>query len=258
VSPVVRPVFSALPLALVLALWPHGAHAWVVLAPHPAPPETAPEAEPTPAPEPAHVPAPEAAAPAASTHAPSAPPAPAGPAAKTFPRLVAPTLSHKDQFGIAVLPGTGYRVIFPYQEMINCGTPGKRVCSSRLPTFLDVQPSFGFAERWDALVDLRLGVERDFPGTRQFAVAPGARYWVDPQERSKFFTTVQVVFDFTEQHQEGVLPHNDDIALRNSNGFMFEVMRNFGAYVQFGETLGLRRWLRFEVDAGIGVQARLP
>jgi hypothetical protein len=44
----------------------------------------------------------------------------------------------------------------------------------------------------------------------------------------------------------------------NANGFMFEVMRNLGFYIQFGETLGFVRWLRFEIDAGLGVQARIP
>ena len=33
---------------------------------------------------------------------------------------------------------------------------------------------------------------------------------------------------------------------------MFEVMRNLGFYVQFGETLGFGRWLRFEIDARRG------
>jgi hypothetical protein len=186
------------------------------------------------------------------------PAAPRAKTAKTFPRLATPSMSHHLQFGIALLPGTGYRAIFPYQEGINCGQLNKRVCSGRLPTFLDVQPSFGFAERWDVLIDLRFGLEEDFMGSREFALAPGVRYWVDPQDQWKFFTTVQVVYDATPQHQQGVLPHNDDIAVRNSNGFMFEVMRNFGAYVQFGETIGFRRWLRFEIDAGVGVQARLP
>jgi hypothetical protein len=54
------------------------------------------------------------------------------------------------------------------------------------------------------------------------------------------------------------LKHNDDFAVRNSNGFMFEVMRNLGVYVQFGETIGFVRWLRFEIDGGLGIQARLP
>ena len=198
-------------------------------------------------------PPPAAPAPAAAPAA--AAPAPARP--KAFPRLVTPTLSHYHQFGIALLPGTGYRVIAPYQEGIDCGQANKRVCTSRLPTFLDVQPSFGFGDRWDVLFDLRFGLEQDFTGTHQFAVAPGVRYWVDPEETTKFFATVQVAYDTTPQH-DLILHHNDDLALRNSNGFMFEVMRNFGVYAQFGETIGFVRWLRFEVDAGVGVQARLP
>jgi hypothetical protein len=125
-----------------------------------------------------------------------------------------------------------------------------------LPTFLDVQPSFGVALHWDVLADLRFGLAEDFSGNHQFAVAPGVRYWVDPKEQTKFFATVQIADDTTAY--KGMLKHDDDVALRNSNGFMYEVMRNFGVYVQFGETIGFLRWLRFEVDAGLGVQARLP
>jgi hypothetical protein len=256
---------------MVVANWGAAARAsWPILpiphraAPPPAveaaPEPAAPAPTPTPALElptpavtatPAHVPAP--AAPAAPVLVPATPPAPA----KVFPPLAPPTMSHALQFGLAMLAGTGYRGIFPYQEMIDCGQPQKRVCTTRLPTFLDVQPSFGFARHWDVLVDLRFGLERDFTQNRQFAVAPGVRYWVDPEEPTKFFATAQVAYDITPQN-DPMLPHNDDLALHNSNGFMFEVMRNFGAYVQVGETIGFVRWLRFEIDAGLGVQARLP
>jgi hypothetical protein len=165
-------------------------------------------------------------------------------------------MSHYLQFGIALLPGTGYRAIFPYQERIDCGQPGKRVCTGRLPFFLDVQPSFGFANHWDVIVDLRFGLEGDFTASKEFAVAPGVRYWVDPQEHSKFFATIQAAYDTTSQVDKTI--HNNDVALRNSDGFMYEIMRNFGAYLQFGETIGFVRWLRFEIDGGVGVQARLP
>ena len=259
---------------MVVAHWGSAARAsWPILPiPHRAAPPSAVEAAPepaAPAPTPTlQVPAPAVAAPVAATPvhvaapkvapaaavlAPATPPAPP----KVFPRLAPATMSHALQFGIAVLAGTGYRGIFPYQEMIDCGQPQKRVCTTRLPTFLDVQPSFGFGRHWDVLIDLRFGLERDFTQNREFAVAPGVRYWVDPEESTKFFATAQVAYDITPQN-DPMLPHNDDLALRNSNGFMFEVMRNFGAYVQVGETIGFVRWLRFEIDAGLGVQARLP
>jgi hypothetical protein len=200
------------------------------------------------------------AAPPPAAPPPQPAPAPAATARTEPPKKFAPLktdkLSHQLQFGIALLPGTGYRGIFPYQEMINCGQIGKRVCTTRLPFFLDVQPSFGFGKHWDVLVDLRFGLGQDFTQTHQFAVAPGVRYWVDPEENAKFFATVQVAYDTTNQHNAMLKGY--DVALRNSNGFMYEFMRNFGAYIQFGETIGFVRWLRFEIDAGIGVQARLP
>src|SRR5579872_7420205 len=109
----------------------------------------------------------------------------AAPARKVFPSLQRPDLNHKLQFGFAALPGDGYRRIFPYQEKTGCGQINKRVCSGRLPFFLDIQPSFGITEHWDVLVDLRFGIEQDFTGSRQFAVAPGFRYWVDPDQPIK-------------------------------------------------------------------------
>jgi hypothetical protein len=140
--------------------------------------------------------------------------------------------------------------------MVNCGQQGKRVCTGLLPLFLEVQPSFGFAEHWDALIDMRFGIATDFTTSRQFAIAPGVRYWVDPELPTKFYATIQGVYDATAQHVPGI--KDNDFGFRNANGFMFEVMRNLGFYLQFGETLGFRRWLRFEIDGGVGVQARIP
>jgi len=175
---------------------------------------------------------------------------------KRFAKLRQASLLHKYQLGIALLPGAGFRGIAPYEDGINCGEQAKRVCTGKLPFFIDVQPSFGFAEHWDVLVDLRFGIESDFTRSRQFAIAPGVRYWVDPELPFKFFATVQGVFDATAQGDPRL--ENNDFGVRNSNGLMFDLMSNLGIYVQFGETLAFRRWLRFEIDGGVGVQARIP
>ena len=103
---------------------------------------------------------------------------------------------------------------------------------------------------------MRFGIESDFTQSRQFAIAPGFRYWVDPDLPFKFFATIQGVFDATAQNSRQVW--DNDFGIRNANGFMFEVMRNLGIYIQFGETIGFSRWLRFEIDGGVGVQARIP
>ena len=179
---------------------------------------------------------------------------------KAFPKLRQASLLHKYQLGIAMLPGIGYRGIFPYaranDQTIPCGEQGKRVCTGLLPFFIDVQPSFGFAEHWDVLIDLRFGIGTDFTTSHQFAIAPGFRDWVDPELPIKFFATIQGVIDATAQNNTMV--RDTDFGIRNANGMMFEVMRNLGFYIQFGETLGFVRWLRFEIDGGVGVQARIP
>jgi hypothetical protein len=202
---------------------------------------------------------PAEAKPAAVEPAPRAAPAPVAARpdpAKRFPRLKPPSLLHRDQFGLAVMPGSGYRIIAPYKDNVPCGQINTRVCAGRIPVFLDAQASFGFAARWDVIVDMRFGLEADFSQSHQFAVAPGVRYWVDADQPTKFFATFQGVYDLNPQHEPGVKDY--DFGVRNANGFMFEVMRNLGFYLQFGETVGLVRWLRFEVDGGIGVQARFP
>jgi hypothetical protein len=184
------------------------------------------------------------------------PPKPPEANTKQFARLEGPSLVHDMQFGIALLPGSGYRGIFPYKDGINCGEAAKRVCTGFLPFFLDVQPSFGFATAWDVLVDLRFGISQDFTHSHEFAVAPGVRYWIDPEQQLKFFATIQFAYDATPPHDPLVKSY--DLAFRNSNGVMYDVMRNFGVYFQLGETIGVVRWLRFEIDGGVGVQARFP
>ena len=169
------------------------------------------------------------------------------------------SLSHDLQFGLALMLGDGYRGIFPYQMNIDCGDAkdnAARVCTSRAPAFIDIQPSFGLSNAWDFLVDVRYGLVKDFNRSHQFLVMPGFRYWLDPQSHVKFFTTMQLAYDRSMQNSARV--GDNDLGIRNSNGLMIEVMRNFGVYAQFGETIGFVRWLSFLVDGGIGVQARVP
>lgn len=194
----------------------------------------------------------------------SAGPAPAVSAAITPPPRLVASLSHDLQFGLAVLLGDGYRGIYPYYDLIDCGdakSSENRVCTSRAPVFIDLQPSFGLSERWDALVDVRFGLTADFNTYHQFFLMPGFRYWLDPQSQVKFFTTLQFLYDRSPQNSRPGAPHavsDSDIGFRNSNGLMLEVMRNLGVFVQFGESVGFYRWLSFAVDAGVGIQARVP
>ena len=170
-----------------------------------------------------------------------------------------PRLPPDFQLGITVMPWTGYRVIVPYQEDKDCGdhsgaSVNKRVCTSAIPTFVDLQLAFGITPQVDFITDLRIGLERDFAHQKQFAVAPGFRFWLDAEESLKFFTTLQGVID----HSPSPGVASNDFALRNANGMMYDFVKNVGVFLQLGETLGVLRWLRMEFDVGAGVQLRFP
>ncbi len=159
------------------------------------------------------------------------------------------------------MPGIGYSVIVPYQENKDCGDSSgkadKRVCTNKVPFFLDFQLSFGLSSRIDLITDVRYGVGgQPVTDVHQFALAPGLRVWIDQDSATKFYTTIQMLFDSTPQHQIGIA--DSDFGIRNSNGFMYDVIRNVGFFLQFGETIGFKRWFRIELDVGAGVQVRFP
>ncbi len=173
----------------------------------------------------------------------------------------AQVLDHRYQTGVSVMPGIGYSVIVPYQEGKDCGDssgePSKRVCTNKVPFFLDFQLSFGVSSRVDLITDLRVGIGgQAVTNAHQFAFAPGLRVWIDQDASTKLYTTIQAVFDTTPQHRVGI--PNTDFGLRNANGFMYDVIRNVGFFAQFGETIGFKRWFRIELDVGAGVQVRFP
>ncbi|MDX2023434.1 MAG: hypothetical protein SF187_24575 [Deltaproteobacteria bacterium] len=169
-----------------------------------------------------------------------------------------PSFHHKGQFGISIMPGSGYRMIVPYEDGIDCGdaeSSGKRVCTARSPTFIDAELSYGITTRLDLVAAARFGLEKDFTRTRQFAVMPGLRIWLDQDEALKFFTMLQAVFDSTDQKNT---VSKSDYGARVGLGFMYDPIRNLGFYAQLGATFGFKRWFRIEADMGAGVQVRFP
>jgi len=172
--------------------------------------------------------------------------------------------NHYLQTGLSVMPGTGYRLIVPYKDGQFCGDStgrdNKRVCAHSVPFFLDFQLSFGVAKRADLIADFRFGLQSDSAtvknsqGARQFAFAPGLRFWLDQDVVLKFYTTLQFVYDYGNFYDVS----NSDYGVRNANGLMYDPIRNVGFYVQFGETIGLARWFRIDLDVGLGAQIRFP
>jgi len=178
---------------------------------------------------------------------------------------------HKGQVGVHAQFGTGYRVLFPYEATPKdyCGqtddnsTDPREVCTGRSPFFTELGLSYGLTSGLELLADVRLGIEKDFEpqiggsAPHAFVVAPGAKIYIDDEGSTKFFSTLQAAFDFTDFDASGAHT-STDFAIRNVNGLQIDLHKAFGIYFHFGETIGFVRWLRFELDAGIGIQGRYP
>jgi hypothetical protein len=180
-----------------------------------------------------------------------------------------PGPAHLHQVGLGLQLAVGMRAINPYQDTY-CGAVGdngssnQAYCLARTPMTLDFELTFGVKATLEALLEVRVGVERDFgqvptaQGPHVLQLAPGARFFFAESGRSKFFSTAQAVLDTTGYTNAGGEDRGVDIGLRNINGFMFDFQRHYGAYLFFGEELGFKRWLSATLEAGIGFQGRYP
>ena len=181
-------------------------------------------------------------------------------------RAAAVDKGHRHQFGFGLQAGVGYRAIKPYESHEYCGelsedSGNAAACLGRTPVALDFEVTYGLSATVEALVETRVGLERDFgvssgssDGPRLFHVAPGARFYFADSGAVSLFTTAQLVLDLTGYAQESAA----DYRVRNVSGLMIDLHHAYGLYVFMGETLGFRRWLSGELEAGLGFQGRYP
>jgi hypothetical protein len=172
--------------------------------------------------------------------------------------------AHGGQFKLYTQFGAGYRIIFRYDDEDFCGTAGKTVCRDFTPPWVELGLGYGISDSFEVLVDLRFGLGEDFKpegstedAPRQFVISPGIRVFIDDAGSIKFFTTFQLAIDRTD-YSANAVSKATDIGIRNVNGFLIDLHRTFGIYVHVGETIGFVRWLRFEIDAGVGMMVRVP
>lgn len=201
-----------------------------------------------------------------------APPADPAPAARAGTTVTGDGYSHKGQLGLSLRAGLGIRAIVTYDNSHYCGatdssttTGNAPVCSGRAPFSLDFEAGYGVAPRVDLIAELRLGLESDFGssigatnGPRMLHLAPGARFFFDDSKRSKLFTTAQLVVDLAGYDDAGGMGRGNDYGVRNLSGLWFDLSPAYGVYAYIGETATFARWLKFELEAGIGVQGRYP
>lgn len=197
--------------------------------------------------------------------------APAGVARAESPPSPPPTadLSHKGQLQASARIALGMRAIATYDSMVYCGDADPQaqfgfapVCTGRAPMSLDLELGYGVARRVDLIVELRLGLERDFgaapaaDGPRLFHLSPGARFFFSEGSQLKLFTTAQVVFDFAGYEDARGTGRGKDFGVRNLSGLWVDVSRTLGFYAFVGETVSFARWLRFELEGGLGISGR--
>ena len=207
--------------------------------------------------------------------APAKDPAGAAPSAPTPPQRLLPApdptgLTHQGQFEVSLRLALGLRAIIPYDKADYCGevdtstsTGNAPVCTGRAPFSMDFELGYGLARRIDVFAELRVGIESDFgtvagltAGPRMLHLSPGARFFFSDARSSKLFTTAQAVFDFSGYKDAGGAGRGTDLGVRNLNGLWFDLEQAYGFYAYIGETATFSRWLRFELEAGIGVQGR--
>jgi hypothetical protein len=137
------------------------------------------------------------------------------------------------------------------------------VCTGRSPFAVDFELGYGVGHKVDVFLELRIGIEQDFgptptsdEGPRAFHVSPGARFFFSESGRSKLFTTAQLVLDFAGYQNVAGEELGTDVGVRNMSGLWFDLDKAYGFYVFIGETATVSRWLRFELEAGVGIQGR--
>lgn len=208
-------------------------------------------------------------------------PGPAEADAGATPRLIAPRATpapvvppaprdHRHQLGLALAFPIGLRVVSPYDGEY-CGTSAPEatggnspLCGGRSPISLDLTLSYGVWSRFETIVEVRLGLEPDFgptagaDGPRVHHVAPGVRAYYSDALASKVFSTLQAVIDFSDYRDATGASLGTDLGVRNLNGLMYDLDERIGVFAFVGETVSFTRWIRLELEAGIGIQGRLP
>ncbi|HUJ60127.1 MAG TPA: hypothetical protein VLX92_16590 [Kofleriaceae bacterium] len=179
---------------------------------------------------------------------------------------------HLGQVGLSMRFGLGVRGILPYDHTVYCGTAdataqygNAAACASRVPFTLGFEASYGVGRHVDLLVELGLGLERDFGGApgqgngpRPLFVSPGARFFFGESKNSRLFLTTQLLVDLEDFKDANGKSRGTDYGVRGLEGYWIDLHRAYGFYLYIGETAEFARWLEGAIEGGVGFQGRYP
>jgi hypothetical protein len=214
-------------------------------------------------------PAPATAEPAASKPAPAAPKEEGiEPADQKF--------GHGRQFMLRAGIVGGYRMIFRYDKSPFCHTPDptkgdkdqQKFCGNGAPLAVDLGLGFGALETVEPFIWARFGFAGEGSTNTNpiLVLGAGARIYTNSDSKFKVFVEPAVAAELEGgagsklwQFQDGTKPdYKTDFLFHLGVGPQYDFARAFGAYLNFGITTGVVRYIHTELEANLGVQLRVP
>jgi opacity protein-like surface antigen len=187
---------------------------------------------------------------------------------------------HGMQFGIRAGLVGGYRMIFRYDKSPFCHARDvskggdkdqQKFCGNAAPMALDLGLSFAVLDFAEPFVWARFGLKGEASTDTEslMAFGAGARIYTSSESKFKIFVEPAVGVeteaggsDKNQWFQDSGTPikpdYKTDFLFHLGVGPQYDFARAFGAYVNFGLTTGVLRYIHTEIEVAGGVQVRVP
>lgn len=221
---------------------------------------------------------PAAGAPAAAAAEPAPPRAEPAPATddSTGKEVADEKYGHGHQFALRAGVVGGYRMIFRYDKSPYCTTPDtskggakdqQKFCGNGAPLAVDLGLGFGVFDTVEPYFWARFGFAGEGSTNTEpiIVLGAGARIYTNSDSKFKVFVEPAVGAELEGGAGSalwkygGVTPeYKTDFLFHLGVGPQYDFARAFGAYLNFGITTGVVRYIHTEIEGNLGVQLRVP
>ncbi|MBN2802976.1 MAG: hypothetical protein JXR91_07765 [Deltaproteobacteria bacterium] len=169
---------------------------------------------------------------------------------------------HKLQGVVNILFGTGWYMTVPYDKNDPnkaCGydsnNEGEPFCTGRSSMFFDFLAGFGVIKGLELVFMYRQGLEQPEIGKPQPRfIGAGIKAYKPSDGLFKIGIGVIPLFDFSKRDVD----LGADFVIHVPILAQFDIVRWFGAYAQIAPNISFVNEFKFDINFGIGVQARFP